>query len=209
MKRNIFIFHGTGGSPDGNWFPWLKQKLEKNRLNVIIPKFPTPAGQSLKAWFKVFNQYKQYVNEKTIFIGHSLGGMFLLKVLEQLKHPVHAAFFVSAPVGVKPIKFYNSDYAFVHFVFNWPVIIKKVKTFSVYHSDNDPYVCLGNGKMLAKQLRVALTLIPKAGHLNSESGWTRFNILFKDIVKTLPRTKKYSKNINKYYSLISGSSKLL
>lgn len=183
--RTVFIFHGTGGSPEGNWFPWLREELEKKGLHVIVPKFPTPVGQSLEAWFKVLNQYKQYINEETIFIGHSLGGMFLLKVLEQLKHPVCAAFFVSAPVGIKPIKYYDSDYAFTQFTFDWLTITKKAKTFTAYHSDNDPYIYLGNGKELAKQLGITLTFIPKAGHLNSESGWTKFDKLFEDIMKVL------------------------
>lgn len=183
MKRNIFIFHGTGGSPEGNWFPWLKKELEEKGFNVFVPKFPTPVGQSLDAWLKVLDQYKQYINEGTIFVGHSLGGMFLLKVLEQLNHNVHAAFFISSPVGVRPIKYYDSDYAFTHFIFNWPEITKKAKIFAVYHSDNDPYVSLGNGKELAKQLGVTLTFIPKAGHLNAESGWTRFDKLLQDILK--------------------------
>ncbi len=26
--RNVFIFHGTEGYPEENWFPWLKEKLE-------------------------------------------------------------------------------------------------------------------------------------------------------------------------------------
>lgn len=181
----VFIFHGTGGSPEGNWFPWLKEKLEKKGLNVIVPKFPTPVGQSLEDWLKVLNQYKKFINEETIFIGHSLGGMFLLKVLEQLKHPVRAAFFISAPVGVRPIRYYDSDYAFTHFIFDWPNIIKKAKTFTVYHSDNDPYICLGNGEELAKQLGVTLAFIPKAGHLNAESGWTKFDKLFQDITRIL------------------------
>ncbi len=185
MKRNIFIFHGTAGNPGRNWFPWLKKELEKKRLHVIVPKFPTPVGQSLEAWLKILNQYKKSINKKTIFIGHSLGGMFLLKVLEQLKHPVHAAFFVSASVGVKPIKYYDSDYAFTQFIFDWPAIINKAKTFTVYHSDNDPYVCLGNGEELAKQLGVTLTFIPKAGHLNAESGWIKFDKLLQDIIKVL------------------------
>jgi len=105
---------------------------------------------------------------------------------EKLKNLVHAAFFVSAPVGVRPIKFYDSDYSFNQFNFNWPAIITKAKTFTVYHSDNDPYVSLGNGEKLAKKLGIKLTFIPKAGHLNAESGWTRFDKLFQDIEKILP-----------------------
>ncbi len=185
MKENIFIFHGTAGSPEGNWFPWLKEKLNEKDCNVIVPRFPTPEGQSLESWMEILNQYKELINKDTIFVGHSLGGMFLLKVLEQLKDPVHAAFFVSAPVGVRPIKYYDSDYAFTHFQFNWPSIINKSKNFTVYHSDNDPYVSLGNGEGLAKELGVSLTFIPNAGHINAESGWTKFEKLLEDIEKIL------------------------
>ena len=183
--RTVFIFHGTGGNPQGNWFPWLKEKLEKKGLKVIVPKFPTPEGQSLPAWFKVFDAYKENINEKTIFIGHSLGGVFLLKVLEQLKHPVYAAFFVATPVGVRPIKFYDSDYSFAQFNFDWPVIVHKAKHVIAYHSDNDPYVYLANGEELAKRLGITLTFIPNAGHINATSGWTKFDKLLEDIEQLL------------------------
>jgi predicted alpha/beta hydrolase family esterase len=183
--RTVFIFHGTGGSPEGNWFPWLKKELEMKGLRVVVPRFPTPEGQSLEAWLTILHQYDEYIDEETIFIGHSLGGMFLLKVLEQLKHPVYAAFFVSASIGVKPIKYYDSDYFFAHFMFDWPAIVMKAKTFTAYHSDNDPYVSLGNGEELAKQLGITLTFIPKAGHINAESGWTKFDKLLQDIERQL------------------------
>ena len=179
--RTAFIFHGTEGCPEGNWFPWLKAELEKKGLNVIVPRFPTPEGQSLQSWLKILNRHKDLINSETIFIGHSLGGMFLLKVLEQLSEPVYAAFFVSASVGVRPIKFYDSDYAFTHFEFDWFKIIGKAKHFTAYHSDNDPYVSLGNGEELAKRLCIKLTFIPQAGHLNAESGWTKFDKLLTDI----------------------------
>lgn len=57
--------------------------------------------------------------------------------------------------------------------------------FKVYQSDNDPYVSLGNGKELAKQLGVDLTFIPNVGHLNAESGYTKFDLLLADINKIL------------------------
>ncbi len=47
--QNVFIFHGSSGYPEENWFPWLKQKLEDKGLEVFVPKFPTPEGQSFEA----------------------------------------------------------------------------------------------------------------------------------------------------------------
>ena len=181
----VFIFHGTAGSPEGNWFPWLKSELEKLGCRVTVPKFPTPQEQSLQSWLAILNKYGQQINANTILIGHSLGGLFLLRVLERLSHPVAAAFFVAAPIGVKPILYYEGDEKFSGFNFNWQEIKKKAERFFVYHSDNDPYVSLANGKELAKQLGVQLTFIPNAGHLNAESGYKKFDLLLEDVKKVV------------------------
>ena len=182
---DVFIFHGTRGSPELNWFPWLRSELEKFDCKVIIPRFPTPEGQSLRSWLEILNNYKQQINENTILIGHSLGGLFLLRVLEQLSHPVAAAFLVAAPIGVKPIRYYEGDKNFSGFDFNWDGIKKKARQFFVYHSNNDPYISLANGEELAKQLGVKLTLIPNSGHLNAESGYNKFDLLLEDVKKVV------------------------
>lgn len=182
--KNVLVFHGTGGSPKGNWFPWIKKELEKEGCQVFIPQFPDPReGNNLKNWLEVLKQYEANINEDTILIGHSLGGLFLLRVLERLKKSVTAAFFVSAPIGIKPILYYSSDKQFSGFKFNWEKIKKGAKHFKVYHSDNDPYICLENGEGLAKHLGVDLTFIPQAGHINAESGFTKFKPLFEDLKK--------------------------
>ncbi len=181
----VFIFHGTAGSPKGNWFPWLKSELENLGCRLTVPRFPTPEGQSLDSWLEILSKYEKQITVSTILIGHSLGGLFLLRLLERLSHRVAAAYFVAAPVGVKPILYYDGDEKFSGFSFNWKEIKKKASKFFVYHSDNDPYVSLGNGEELARRLGVNLTLIPSAGHLNAESGYTKFDRLLMDIKKIL------------------------
>jgi len=59
---NIFIFHGVNGSPEENWFPWLKGKLEADGHKVFVPQFPTPKNQTLDNWLKVLSEYKKYIN---------------------------------------------------------------------------------------------------------------------------------------------------
>lgn len=186
MKNNVFIFHGTEGYPEENWFPWLKEKLEARGCNVIVPQFPTPpvVPAKIAEWFEVIKGYEQYINEDTILIGHSLGGIFALRVLEQLKHTVKAVFLTGTPIGVKPILNYDRDSSFSGFEFDWQNIKNKAKHFDVFHSDNDPFVSLENGEQLAKELGVELTFIPNAGHFNKKAGYLSFPQLLKKIEMT-------------------------
>ena len=38
MTKNYIIVHGSFGSKDGNWFPWLKGQLENNNQAVQFRK---------------------------------------------------------------------------------------------------------------------------------------------------------------------------
>ncbi len=187
MKTNVFIFHGTEGYPEENWFPWLKRELEQKDCNVFVPQFPSPpvVPAKISEWFDVLKDYEQYVDENTIIIGHSLGGLFSLRVLEKLAHPVQAALFVGTPIGIRPIANYSRDSSFSGFEFNWSVIKEKAQNFIVFQSDDDPYVDLENGKGLAKNLGIELSFIPNAGHFNKKAGYTKFEALREKIVKML------------------------
>ena len=187
MKTNVFIFHGTEGYPEENWFPWLKQELEKANYNVIVPQFPTPpvVAAKISEWFDVLKKYEKQIDENTIFIGHSLGGIFTLRILEKLTHPIRATFLVGTAIGIQPIINYKRDQNFSGFDFNWDKIKSEAKHFEVFHSDNDPYVGLKNGEELAKNLGVELTFIPNAGHFNTKAGYTKFKALRNKIIALL------------------------
>jgi len=180
---NIFIFHGTEGHPKENWFPWLKEKLESKGHQVFVPQFPSPTEipAKIKEWFEVLKNYDQNINEESIFIGHSLGGDFTLRVLEKLTHKIKVAAFVGTPIGVGKILNYDRDMAFGGFDFNWEVIKQKADNFIVFQSDTDPYVSLENGQELAKHLGVELSFVPNAGHFNEKAGYTEFPQLLENL----------------------------
>lgn len=184
---DILIFHGTEGYLEENWFPWLEKELEQMGHKVFVPQFPSPpiVPSKISEWFEVLEDYEKYIDEDTILIGHSLGGIFTLRVLEKLDHQVKAAFFVGTPIGVQPILNYERDSSFSGFDFDWESIKSKAKNFVVFQSDNDPYVSLGNGEGLAKHLGVELSFIPNAGHFNAKAGYLRFDDLLERAKKEL------------------------
>jgi predicted alpha/beta hydrolase family esterase len=181
--KNAFIIHGTEGYPGENWFPWLKQELERRGYEVFVPQFPSPPKVPAKIaeWFDVLKNYEQHINKDTILMGHSLGGIFTLRILEKLKHPVKAACLVGTPIGVRPILNYERDSSFSGFSFDWESILKKAHHFVIFQSDTDPYVSLGNGEELAKKLNVKLNFVPNAGHFNSKAGYNKFDLLLEKL----------------------------
>jgi len=179
---NIFIIHGAYGNPEENWFPWLKSELDKLDCRVFVPKFPTPEDQSLENWNKVFEDYKQYLNENSIVVGHSLGPAFLLNLLEELDKPIKAAFFVSGFLDLlgNP-DFDNINKSFIEKSFDWQKIKQNCPKFFVFHSDNDPYVPLEQAEKLAKNLGVDVILVKNAGHFNENAGYSKFDLILDKI----------------------------
>jgi len=179
---NVMIIHGVGGKPEENWFPWLKQQLESLGCKVIVPQFPTSENQTLVNWFAEFEKYSDYLNN-AILIGHSLGGCFVLNVLE--KFTAKAAFLIASVSGTLDNEFDESMKTFSHRKFDWGKIKSNCKKFYVLHSDNDPYIPLEAAEQLARNLGVELTLIRNGQHLNESAGYKEFQELLDSVKKEL------------------------
>ena len=180
---SIFIFHGAGGYPEENWFPWLKRQLEDLGHKVFVPQFPTPENQTLDNWLKVLEQYDSYLDKNSILIGHSLGVPFALSVIE--KYPVKAAFLVAGFIGKIDNEFNEGAKTFARRDFNWKKIKENCKNFYIYHSDNDPYLPIENAERIAKNLGVEIKVIKGAGHFNKSAGYTAFDVLLEDVRENL------------------------
>jgi uncharacterized protein len=183
----VIIIHGTGGSPEGNWFPWLKRELESRGHNVLVPPFPTPEGQSLYTWQEAFAGYEYYVQD-AVLVGHSLGCAFLLRELDRTHHHARAAFFISAfaqELGLPDFDLLNNS--FVMAPFDWMRIGRHCSRFTVINSDDDPYVPLDFGKQVADALGGELVVMHGAKHINAESGHTELPLLLDLIERELKK----------------------
>ena len=180
--KNAFIIHGAYGNSEENWFPWLKEELEKLEYKVFVPDFPTPEGQTLDNWREVFEDYKKFVNQDTVFVGHSLSPLFILDILQHSSTKIKASFFVSGFLKFLGNKdFDDINKTFVENDFDWNTIINSCENFFVIHSDNDPYVPRDCADELAKLLNTVPIIIKGAGHFNSATGYDTFEELLEKI----------------------------
>jgi hypothetical protein len=181
MQRAIVV-HGTEGSPEENWFPWLREELKSSGVSSVCPQFPTPDHQCLESWLDVWDREVGELRASDILIGHSTGVIFLLNVLNRIQSQVEAVFLVSGFIDEIGIAKYDKlNASFFAPTLDWERVRENAGKAFVYNSDNDPYVPLSLGKELAKKLEVDLSLVPAAGHINLASGYDRFELLFRDI----------------------------
>lgn len=183
----IIVIHGSYGSPEGNWFPWLKRELEGMGHQVLTPRFPTPGNQSLEIWKAVLAREAQEIDSDCILIGHSIGAGFVLNVLEDLASaPVRASCLIAGFLGDLGLPDFDTiNRSFVNRDFDWKRIRANAGSVLVMNGDNDPYVPLDRGQELARRLSVPLEIVPGGGHLNAESGFTSFPLLVEKLLPCL------------------------
>lgn len=177
---NYIIVHGSFGSKDGNWFPWLKNELEKNKYKVDVPQMPVGIeNQNYENWSKELD--KLNINENTTIIAHSIAPVFVCKYLTTNKLKVKKLIFVC---GFNNYLGINYDFDTV----NKPMFIDNLKDIKEYcdniicfYSDNDPYVKFEAEKTFADTISEEQHVIKNGGHINAESGYTSFEEILKVI----------------------------
>ncbi|MDQ5893177.1 MAG: serine hydrolase [Patescibacteria group bacterium] len=130
MKQQVFLIHGGDafdtyeeyiadlekmtvtieGTLFEGWKPNLKKSLA-DVCDVILPRMPNPQNARYKEWKIMFEKFVPQFGENIIFIGHSLGAVFLAKWLSEEKYSkkILATILVAAPY------FNSKDYPFVDF----------------------------------------------------------------------------------------------
>ena len=107
-----------------------------------------------------------------------MGVAFLLSVIEGLEKPAKAAFFAAGFASpLNNPEFDELTRTFVEKKFGWSKIRRNCGKFYVINSDDDPYVPLGKGREIARNLKTELIILKGAGHMNREAGFTTFEFL--------------------------------
>lgn len=84
MRKHVIIVHGLSAAPESNWFMWLKAELEKNDVQVSVPRMPNSSEPDVDNWLAHLGEVVSRVNESTFFVGHSLGCITIAHFLQKL-----------------------------------------------------------------------------------------------------------------------------
>ncbi len=200
MKKQVLIIHGgdTFASYDDyisslktkevdleklqykGWKETICEELGKD-YQVITPHMPSKQNAKYFEWKIKIEKFIPYLHDNVILVGHSLGGIFLIKYLSENTFPkkIQAVFLIAAPYDDDA-----SNYSLADFVL--PKNLEQFKQQSgkifLYYSKDDPVVNFGDFEKYVKSLPSATQRIfTDKGHFNQEE----FPELVEDIKKSL------------------------
>lgn len=172
MKK-VIILHGAQGNPEENWFPWLADKLRTQGLEVLVPQLPIDENQKYEIMKNIVLELG--LDEDTVLIGHSLGGLLALLMVSREDIKLAGIICVATPINLGDQFNIGSEAMFNHPEnINWKRIRNNVGNKHVFESDNDPYISFGTGQEISENIDAEYHLVKNAGHFNSTAGFDNF-----------------------------------
>ena len=173
MKRAILV-HGWGGSPDREWFPWLRAELEKNGFEVKVPALPDAGHPHIKAWVPALAEAVGAPDANTYFVSHSMGCQTIARYLSGLDESVVVGGVVYVGGFFDSLTLDEHEKAGIWN--EWretPLDLSRVKARApksiAIFSDDDPFVPIENARRFEQELGSKSIIEHGQGHFAGDA----------------------------------------
>ena len=162
----VVLMHGKNTNPNEKWYPWFEKQIKKKGIEYIAPKLLNAKDPEIGDWMEQLEQTNP--DEETILIGHSRGGVAVLRWLEQLSKgkKVKKVILVATNSGnsKKRNKTENNRGFFTKEGYDFSKIKLHCDNFVVIHSKDDKWVSFDAGEENAKGLDAKFKIYYDKGH---------------------------------------------
>ena len=181
MQR-IFIIHGWGGSPKGDWMLWAKRVLTEKGYEVFVPEMPDTEHPKIGPWIEKMKKTVGVPRPDDFFIGHSIGCQTILRYLKTLSEGIK----VGKVILVAPWWYLTLDEneaqadadSWLKMDVNFEKVKSKAGKFVAVFSDNDPWVPIEeNLEYFKEKLNPEIVVKNKMGHFTADEGSTELPLL--------------------------------
>lgn len=158
--NKVLIIHGWQADSRSNWFPEAKKFFESKGFEVFMPDCPGNYYPKLDDWLEIIKNYRP--DGSWILIGHSLGGVAVLRYLENASQAVAQTILMATPI--EPMQFTSLE-NFFNDEFDFTKIQQNGGKINLIYEKDDEVVPLEHGKILSQKLSAPLEILPGAVHL--------------------------------------------
>lgn len=186
MKRRVFLIHGWEGYPEEGWRPWLKNKLEEEGFEVIIPAMPDTKTPTYDKWVPFLKNLVGTPDENSYFLGHSLGCITILRYLELLEENQKiggAVLIAGFGHDLEYAEYKGELSSFFQKSVDWAEIKKHCPKFIIIHSNDDQWVPIKHAHLLKEKLGAQTILQTGMKHYSGDDGIIELPIALESILK--------------------------
>ena len=164
MSTKVILIHGNGNStPQDNWLPYVKEKLEAYGLTVLAPQFPDTQLAKASSWLPFLKSLD--ADQNTIIIGHSSGAVAAMRYAQQ--HKILGSVLVGSmhtDLGIESEKasgYFDTDW-------NWQAIKDNQQWIIQFASTDDPWIPITEARFIHKQLDTEYHEYKDQGHFGGD-----------------------------------------
>lgn len=166
----IIVSHDLGADSDSVWFPYLSAKLTALGHTVVVPNLPDPATPRLEPWRKTLAAAAETASAPdTVVVGHSIGGVNVLRMLEEHDPAAHGSYAGAILVATAAHEVgYDALAEFFDQPFDWDRIRNAASEFRVLAAVDDPVNIpdpVEHVGLLVRNLGATATVLPSGRHL--------------------------------------------
>ncbi|MDP4000025.1 MAG: alpha/beta hydrolase [bacterium] len=167
----VILLHGKDASPSDKWYPWLRKEVERLGVEFHAPTLPNPSDPRIEEWKSALSQLRP--DEDTILIGHSRGGVAILRWLEDQKPSVKVrkVILVATNSGLLSKRAIKGESNFGFYTdegYDFGRIKKHSDSFVILHSKDDEWVPYDAGLENASGLDAKFRSFENKGHFGSK-----------------------------------------
>ena len=172
--NKIYIVHCWEGTKEDGWYPWLDKELSNDNNKVYRFNMPNTANPKIEEWVSFLDKQVESLDDKTYFIGHSIGCQTILRYLQTKDVCNIGGILFVAPwldlldYAIEDEESYNTAKSWLTEKIDFEKIKKFTDNIHCIFSDDDYFVSLDQKDKFEKLLNAKTIVVNSKGHISQE-----------------------------------------
>ena len=185
--KTIYLVHCWGGTSKDGWYPWIKEEISGEHINVETFDMPNTDKPDIKEWIDNLEKKVLNLDENTYFIGHSIGCQTIMRYLENKnENKIGGILFVAPwiellPYAINDEESYKIAYPWLNTQINFESIKKLTDNITCIFSDNDYFVSSNQKEKFKEFLDAKIITVKNKGHISMEDNVYELDEILKEM----------------------------